>query len=103
MSKKYKEVMNNIVVTEEMKIRVLKNIKNTNFKKRKIISFLSYKRFIAITACLVLLIFGTISIKNFYTSIQNEKPSEIQSGILNIQKFHHLKNFHILLVLMCKN
>lgn len=68
MSKKYKEVMNNIVVTEEMKIRVLKNIKNTNFKKRKIISFLSYKRFIAITACLVLLIFGTISIKNFYTS-----------------------------------
>ena len=91
MSKKYKEVMNNIVVTEEMKIRVLKNIKDTNFEKRKIISFLFYKRFIAVTACSVLLIFGTISLKNFYTPIQNENPSEIQSGILNITKVSSLK------------
>lgn len=91
MSKTYKEVMDHIIITQEIRIRILKSIKNTHFKTKKTIPFLFYKQYIAVSACLVLLILGTLSLKIFYIPIQTEDPSGIQSSILNITEASSLK------------
>ena len=39
MSETYKEAMNHIVVTEEMKLRILENIQHVNWEKKNVASF----------------------------------------------------------------
>jgi hypothetical protein len=86
LSEAYKEVMNHIAVTEEMKSRILKNIANANLKKEKVIPFFFAKRYMTIAACLVLLIVGTVSLTTFRTPVQPENPLGTGNTILSIKK-----------------
>lgn len=78
--------MNYIAVTEEMKFRILENIKNADLEQKKVVPFFCAKRYMAIAACLALLIVGAVSLTTVHTSLQPEKPSGVQSGILNTTK-----------------
>lgn len=86
MSETYKEAMDHITVTEEMKLRILKNIKNTDLTRKKVIPFFCSKRYMAVAACLTLLLVGTVSLTTIYTPRQPENTSELQSGIFNVTK-----------------
>lgn len=86
MSETYKKAMNHIAVTEEMKFRILENIKNADLQQKKVIPFFCAKRYMAIAACLALLIVGTVSLTTVHTPLQPENPSGVQSGILNTTK-----------------
>lgn len=84
MSETYKEAMNHIVVTEEMKLRILENIQHVNWEKKNVASSVWPKRYMAVAACLALLIVGTVSITTLNVPTQPENPSGMQSGVLNI-------------------
>lgn len=86
MSETYKEAMNHIAVTEEMKLRILRNIKSANLEKKKGTLFCFTKRYMTIAACLALLIVGTVSLTTFQTPVQPENPSGNSNVILNVKK-----------------
>lgn len=59
---KYDEIMDKIVVTPEMQERILKNIRETDLKKkRKMIPFRKAQKYFSIAACLTVLIIGAMS------------------------------------------
>lgn len=84
MSETYKEAMNHIVVTEEMKLRILENIQHVNWEKKNVASFVWPKRYMAVAACLTVLIIGAVSLTTLNIPNQPENPSGMQSGVLNM-------------------
>ena len=79
----YKEAMNHIAVTTDMRSRILDNIKNLDFQATKTKPHPSPVRYWAAAACFAAIIAGTMVLPNFLTSIQAEHPSEVQHGILD--------------------
>ncbi len=67
MSKKYDEVMERVFVTEDMHQRIVKNIENTDFNKKKN-NF--YKRIVPLAACLVIAAVGVLTVQKII-----EKPA----------------------------
>ena len=66
LSKKYDEVMERVYVTEDMHQRIVKNIENTDFKKKN--NF--YKCIVPLAACLVIAAVGALTVPKII-----EKPS----------------------------
>ncbi|MCF0136143.1 MAG: hypothetical protein HUJ69_06950 [Lachnospiraceae bacterium] len=60
MSKKYKQIMENVVVTEAMEQRILKNIAAETAPKARMIAFPHWKNYAAIAACLILVLAGAL-------------------------------------------
>lgn len=60
---KYDEIMKKIVVTAEMKKRILSNIDKSDLRAdKKIIPFYSYRKFLSIAACFAVMLIGAITI-----------------------------------------
>lgn len=78
---KYQQIMNHIVVTDDMKQRILSHIAESNAQKRaKILPFSSYWKQLSIAACFVLLLVGAYFIPKF-THIGTNIPSEESNDI----------------------
>lgn len=72
---KYDEIMEKIVVTKEMRTRILSNIKQTAPKsKNKILRLPAYRKYLPVAACLVVLLIGATVIPNVLKNGQTDDP-----------------------------
>jgi len=75
LNNRYSAIMKRIEVTEEMHKRILEKISKTDFNKVPIeFSLESYKKYILIAACFMILFVGIISANGIIVSHQNETP-----------------------------
>ena len=91
MREAYRDAMNHIAVTEEMRVRILTNIQNTDLHAPKSRSHPFPVRYLAVAACFALLIAGAIALPGSRTPIQSENPSGVQNGILDKVDVHSLQ------------
>lgn len=82
LTERYKEAMNRIAVTEDMRSRILNNIKNLDFPTRKAKSHPLPVRYMTMVAYFALFIVGTIGPPNFLGSLPSKDPTYVQSGVL---------------------
>lgn len=93
--KQYDEIMSKIIVTEEMKMRILKNIRESDVitkSKNKVIGYHVVKKYLSVAACFVLLLAGVIAIPRFFTH-HNDAPPELMipgSGIVTVSSSEEL-------------
>lgn len=95
--KQYDEIMSKIVVTEEMKTRILKNIQESDMITKfgnKIIRYYMVKKYLSVAACFVLLLAGVIAIPKFLTPDHNDPPNTMLSGcgIFTVSSSEELAN-----------
>lgn len=81
MGEVYREAMDHIIVTDEMRKRILKNLRDTEPEKGKASRWFIPSRYFAAAACFVLVVIGAASLTYFYAPLQQENPSGIQNGI----------------------
>ena len=62
---KYQEVMEHLTVSEEMKNRILSNLSTETTSKKKILVFPKVKRYVALVACLAILLVGAFAANQF--------------------------------------
>lgn len=92
MSKKYKEIMDQVRVTDEMKQRVLQNVKEEMEAEKmpeseKIIRsrFLSYgrtSRYISAAACILMLLVGGLTVPKLLNRTNSANPTETAVGMV---------------------
>jgi hypothetical protein len=89
LKNRYNEIMNNIVVTDEMHDRIIQNIGNTDFSaiQRNVINFTSYKKYIAIAACFIILVVSATVIPSIM-NINDNVPE--QASIPDIVEYNTL-------------
>ena len=59
---KYNEFMNKIEVTDEMRERILKNVRNADIQPKKQSFFIKYRGWIAAAACFALIVVGAVTV-----------------------------------------
>lgn len=75
---KYDEIMERIVVTAEMKKRILSNIDKSDVRTgNKIIPFHSYRKFLSVAACLTVMVISAIAIPKLLDSGVQQAPLAI--------------------------
>lgn len=85
MSEKYREIMEKVVVTEEMRQRILQNIRSAELEsagrvpKAKIIRFRRWQKYAAAAACFAMLLIGAMAVQNIYRTSQG-KPAVSATG-----------------------
>lgn len=80
--KQYNEIMDKIEVTEEMKIRILKNIQKSDVVMKftdNIIPFRAVKKYLSIAVCFVILLAGVYAIPKFLPQ-NNDDPNVLTPG-----------------------
>ena len=66
MSSKYGDIMDKVEVSDEMRRRIVGNIGNYDFKRGTLLmSIAKRRRYVALAACLVLVLFAAIAIPKF--------------------------------------
>lgn len=73
--RKYDEIMEHLVVTEEMKQRILSNVNEDSVKKKKTVTFTSYQKQLGIAACFAVLVLAAFLTKGKFWNIPHEKDS----------------------------
>lgn len=73
--RKYDEIMEHLVVTEEMKQRILSNVNEDSVKKKKTVTFTSYQKQLYIAACFAVLVLAAFLTKGKFWNIPHEKDS----------------------------
>lgn len=81
MREAYREIMNHVAVTEEMRTRILKNIQNAEITTAKLPSHSILIRYFAAVACFVVLIASAVTLPNLHAPTQTPSPSGVQSWI----------------------
>ena len=64
LKKSYEDIMERVVVTDEMKMRILDRIQSESFETSsapKVVPFRKYKRFASLAACFAILVVGVWS------------------------------------------
>lgn len=79
----YREAMNHVTVTSEMRARILNNIQSADIRTTRVRFFSRSARYLAAAACLALLIAGSIVLPNFIAPAQNGDQSGVQNGTLD--------------------
>lgn len=93
MKAAYREAIEHISVTEDMRARILSNIQNADVRSAKVRSYPVPVRCLAAAACFALLIAGTIALPNFHTPVPVASPPAVQNGILDrteVSSLHEL-------------
>ena len=67
--------MEHLVVTEEMKQRILSNVNEDSVKKKKVVTFASYQKQLGIAACFAVLVLAAFLTKGKFWNIPHEKDS----------------------------
>lgn len=79
MSEKYEEIMDKVTVTDEMRRRILQNIRSADIEpETKTIRFPHWKRYVAAAACFAVLLIGALTMPNILHPSQ-ENPSVSES------------------------
>lgn len=78
---KYEELMDKITVTPEMQERILKNIREQNPEKKKIVSFQRIRKYASIAACLAVLIAGVTSMTLWNQHENGDQREEQNPGM----------------------
>ena len=73
--RKYDEIMEHLVVTEEMKQRILSNVNEDSVKKKKTVAFASYQKQLGIAACFAVLVLAAFLIRGNFWSLPQDKAS----------------------------
>ncbi len=73
--RKYDEIMEHLVVTEEMKQRILPNVNEDSVKKKKPVAFASYQKQLCIAACFAVLVLAAFLTSGKFWNIPHEKDS----------------------------
>lgn len=88
MSKRYDEIMDKIVVTPEMRERVLRNISHSYSPpahSSKVIHLKALKRYLPLVACLAIVLVGTLAIPSILRMQQEQPPVVMQpNGIVEL-------------------
>lgn len=72
MKKAYNEIMEKIEVNDEMRERIINNIRSANLtKKAKVIHFHSYRTYLSIAACFIFLVIGAIKLPSLLQEDRN--------------------------------
>lgn len=67
--------MEHLVVTEEMKQRILSNVNENSVKKKKTVTFASYQKQLGIAACFAVLVLAAFLTRGKFWNIPHEKNS----------------------------
>lgn len=79
--KKYSEIMDHIVVTKDMRQRVLQNIRSAGLEtKTKALRFPHWERYAAAAACFAVLLISALTIPGLFHSSQNGPAVDTQSA-----------------------
>lgn len=73
--RKYDEIMEHLVVTEEMKQRILSIVNEDSIKKKKIVTFTSYQKQLGIAACFTVLVLAAFLIRGNFWCLPQDKAS----------------------------
>lgn len=73
--RKYDEIMEHLIVTEEMKQRILSNVNEDSVKKKKVVTFASYQKQLGIAACFAVLVLAAFLIRGNFWSLPQDKAS----------------------------
>lgn len=73
--RKYDEIMEHLVVTEQMKQRILSNVNEDSVKKKKTVPFTSYQKQLGIAACFAVLVLAAFLTRGKFWNIPHEKDS----------------------------
>ncbi|WP_312432635.1 hypothetical protein [Lacrimispora sp.] len=84
MKNKYDEVMKNIEVTDEMRDRILNNIRKLDLEKtsKRTLPFPQFKKVLSIAACFAILIVGSVIVHNTF-NLPSEPPVQIIPDIVS--------------------
>ena len=77
MKKSYEKIMERVVVTDEMKTRILDRIQSESFETSsapKVVPFQKYKRFASLAACFAILIVGVWSAARLTAPVEEAPP-----------------------------
>lgn len=83
MKKRYDEVMDRIEVTEQMRSRILENIRKADLEpapSRKIIPFSSARKYLSLAACLAVLLFGAVTLFHLQKNTGPQGPDVVIQG-----------------------
>lgn len=81
MSEKYEEIMEKVVVTDEMRRRILQNIRGADVKPHaKVIRFPRWKRYAAIAACFAVLLIGALTMPDILHPAQENPAASASDG-----------------------
>lgn len=73
--RKYDEIMEHLVVTEEMKQRILSHVNEDSVKKKKTVTFTSYQKQLGIAVCFAVLVLAAFLIRGNFWSLPQDKAS----------------------------
>ena len=73
--RKYDEIMEHLVVTEEMKQRILSNVNEDSVKKEKTVTFTSYQKQLGIAACFAVLVLAAFLTSGKFWNLPQNKAS----------------------------
>lgn len=83
LSKKYDEVMAHIEVTDEMKSRILDNLRKADAApKQKVINFYVIRKYLPVAACLALLLIGAFAVSRVIPASHDNQvlaPADIEN------------------------
>ena len=77
MKKSYEDIMERVVVTDEMKMRILDRIQSESFETSsapKVVPFRKYKRFASLAACFAILVVGVWSAAKLIPPMEETPP-----------------------------
>jgi len=73
--RKYDEIMEHLIVTEEMKQRILSNVNEDSVKKKKTVTFASYQKQLGIAACFAVLVLAAFLTNGNLWNLPQNKAS----------------------------
>lgn len=83
MRQAYREVMDHIAVTEDMRERVLQHIRTMDLPAAKAKTRTVWTRRLAAAACFAVLVVGAVTLPQIHTPSQGENPPEVEHGVWN--------------------
>ena len=83
MRQAYREVMDHIAVTEEMRERVLQHIWAMDLPAAKSRTQMVWTRRLAAAACFAVLVVGAVALPRIHTPSQGENPPGVEHGVWN--------------------
>lgn len=83
MRQAYREVMDHIAVTEDMRERVLQHIRTMDLPAAKDKTRTVWTRRLAAAACFAVLVVGAVTLPQIHTPSQGENPPEVEHGVWN--------------------
>ena len=81
LGEKYEEIMEKIVVTEEMRRRILQNIRSADVKpSAKVIRFPHWKKYAAAAACFAVILLGALTVPGLLAPSQGNPSVSTSDG-----------------------